>query len=411
MQIHRREFVCGDCGDKQPTRGSMEAHLRTYHSTATSNDQLDIILDMCDRPIDESQQSFCPLCSEEMTVHKLQHHLAEHMEELSLFVLPNTVDEEQIDGNSQLSKNVARTGAESNDGVSSLGSQNSFGTGRPASPSDFTSFGNATISDSTGSSQHNHWASYIFDGQHPVSPLNERGESTKCLGRDEPMAVRMLAEDDFIRVLEIPFESSDVMVRLYWRPSDHRARILYLTEKEGIRHQYCIPLTAIRVLRSSSSLLLCRVNSDDGELDLWASLHFTCFETMVLFFSTFVAMKTQDWVATPQGLEDYFTPGEIQEYGGQIEDDRFSHVLRVFRDTDSGAVRLEAAAQRGPRKGCPIWTAFVTRYIGSKTWIKRTSATTVQMEELRPYVFCNDYTPHVNLSGKFELQFTTSNGM
>jgi hypothetical protein len=37
---------------------------------------------------------------------------------------------------------------------------------------------------------------------------------------------------------------------------------------------------------------------------------------MVLFYCTVVAMKKQDWVTAPQGLEDFFRPGEEQEYGG-----------------------------------------------------------------------------------------------
>lgn len=37
---------------------------------------------------------------------------------------------------------------------------------------------------------------------------------------------------------------------------------------------------------------------------------------MVLFYSTMVAMKRQDEIQAPQGLEDYFQPGEREEFGG-----------------------------------------------------------------------------------------------
>jgi hypothetical protein len=37
---------------------------------------------------------------------------------------------------------------------------------------------------------------------------------------------------------------------------------------------------------------------------------------MVLFWSTMVAMKRQDEIPTPPGLEDFFQPGEQQEFGG-----------------------------------------------------------------------------------------------
>ena len=67
-----------------------------------------------------------------------------------------------------------------------------------------------------------HWASKIFDGRHSSTPFRILGQSyvkilswspvvsqtnsytrTKCLGRDEPIAVEMLENDGFIKVLEL----------------------------------------------------------------------------------------------------------------------------------------------------------------------------------------------------------------
>jgi hypothetical protein len=77
-----------------------------------------------------------------------------------------------------------------------------------------------------------------------------------------------------------PWESpKDTWIRLYWRPTDHRARILFLTKEYGQRYRYCIPLTALKVLRTDSVLQLCRVNRSDGKLDLWANVKFTCYES------------------------------------------------------------------------------------------------------------------------------------
>lgn len=254
-----------------------------------------------------------------------------------------------------------------------------------------------------------HWASKIFDGRHSSTPFRILGQSTKCLGRDEPIAVEMLENDGFIKVLELPFEATDVWVRLYWRPSDQRARILFLTlDSSGRKMRYCIPLTALKVLRTESCLQLCRVNRADGKLDLWANLRFTLYERMVLFYCTVVAMKRQDSVPTPQGLEDFFQPGEKEEFGGEIRDDDYLHAFRIFRDRDSGGVRFEATARRGAMKTIPIWTAFVTQYIGSKGWIRRVSSTTVQLQKLHPYVFCDNYTPPKAPNGKYELTFTSA---
>jgi hypothetical protein len=77
-----------------------------------------------------------------------------------------------------------------------------------------------------------------------------------------------------------PFEATDVWIRLYWRPSDQRARILFLTlDISEQKVQYCIPLTALKLLRTESCLQLCRVNRADGKLDLWANLRFTLYES------------------------------------------------------------------------------------------------------------------------------------
>jgi hypothetical protein len=62
-------------------------------------------------------------------------------------------------------------------------------------------------------------------------------------------------------------------------------------------------------------------------------------------------------------------------------------------------------------KTIPIWTAFVTQYIGSKSWMRRVGSSTVQMRELHPYVFCEGYKPPKGASGRFELTFTNSEGM
>lgn len=76
-----------------------------------------------------------------------------------------------------------------------------------------------------------------------------------------------------------PFEATNVWVRLYWRAADHRARILFLTlDPSGRRMRYCFPLTGLKVLRTESNLQLCRVNREDGRLDLWANLRFTLYE-------------------------------------------------------------------------------------------------------------------------------------
>ncbi|KAF2085042.1 hypothetical protein K490DRAFT_68242 [Saccharata proteae CBS 121410] len=249
-----------------------------------------------------------------------------------------------------------------------------------------------------------HWATRVFDGRHTQTRFRAPGRRTRCHGEDEPAALEMLRRDGFIKVLEQPFDAAAVTVQLYWRSDDHRARILILTvDWLGRPLRHCIPLSALKILRDESNLQLCRVDPRNGEHDLWANLQFLHYERMVLFYCTIVAMKRHDRV--PSMLEDYFQPGEKQEFGAEIRDGTFRHAFRVFRDKDSGGVRFEATALRGPMQRTPIWTAFVTEYIGRRRWMRRVAPKILSLQELRPYVFCDGYRPPQGPDGNYELRF------
>lgn len=105
----------------------------------------------------------------------------------------------------------------------------------------------------------------------------------------------MLGEDDFLRVQEMyditstraslsittnpSSEFENARLELYWRPFDSRARVLYVSdEPRGRQQYYCMPLTALKLMRSESCLHLCRWNSDEGKETLWANLRFTIYE-------------------------------------------------------------------------------------------------------------------------------------
>lgn len=95
----------------------------------------------------------------------------------------------------------------------------------------------------------------------------------------------------------------------------------------------------------------------------------------------------------------------------EITDNRYLHAFRIYFDEDSGCVRFEATARRGPMNTTPIWTAFVTQYIGRRDWMKRVSPDTIQFEKLHPYMFCDSYRLPKGPSGKYRLTFTTPEGM
>jgi len=218
------------------------------------------------------------------------------------------------------------------------------------------------------------------------------------------------------------FDHEQVWVRLYWRPADGRARILVMSkDNDGRQRHCCTLLTNLKVIRKGSSLQLCRLRRE-GKFRLWAQLNFVYYERMVLFYSTFVAMKRQDsrpvqhdalldefeLEGTPERRED-----EIR-YGGKIQDLRMIHALRLYQDRASGVVRLEASAHRGPMEHVPLWTAFVTRYEekGDTDWAHFEGKGVVSLAALKPppYVFLSGYEPPRGREGMYILQFTTDKG-
>lgn len=201
-----------------------------------------------------------------------------------------------------------------------------------------------------------HWSLRVFDGRHPTTayqPEFRSHERSVCYGSVEPDAVRNLALDGFLPALQVAFDEESLSIRFYWRPSDHRARVLVaVKDAYGNPLHYCQPLNNLKIVRDRSCLQLCRARREDGQYTLWARLNFYFHERMVLFYSTFIAMKRQDQngVIHPQ-LADAFEleaeGGEDCQFSGQIKHDGMLHAVRIFRDQGSGVVRLEAAALRG----------------------------------------------------------------
>jgi len=273
---------------------------------------------------------------------------------------------------------------------------------------------NSASSPTRTQQQISHWAPKVFDGRHSTTHFTTFGEPTVCYGRLEtPGCVDRLITEQFIEVLRLPLDAAKVYVRIYWRPSDHRARILMTTkDTSGIALRYCIPLTALKLIRKGPSIHLYRYSRENEDLELWANLNFTVYEQLVLFYCAFAAMKSQDWQQSPEILQDRYHKAtrseEKEEFSGEIKDDNYLHALRIYRDKDSGGIRLEARARRGQFTATPIWTAFITEHVDSATWIRRMGQKVLQLSNLHPYVFCHGYSPPRSKSGKFRLQFTSS---
>jgi tetratricopeptide (TPR) repeat protein len=106
-QMHRRQWACRDCEVTFESRSTIEQHMRELHSGNFTENQLPILLDLCERAVDLDEDTDCPLCEKTLPLSSLrgqedlQGHLAWHLEQIALFVIAgDDSDSETNDANS-----------------------------------------------------------------------------------------------------------------------------------------------------------------------------------------------------------------------------------------------------------------------------------------------------------------------
>lgn len=92
--FHRREWTCNLCSYTCQSSSLLDSHLRDNHAGIIPDDHLQVTVRVSERPIASAQQ--CPLCSKPpiSDPSRFQQHLARHLQQLALFVLPLPVDED-----------------------------------------------------------------------------------------------------------------------------------------------------------------------------------------------------------------------------------------------------------------------------------------------------------------------------
>ena len=128
-----------------------------------------------------------------------------------------------------------------------------------------------------------HWAQDVFDGQNPRTQFRrsfQLPERSVCYGEHEPLSLDHLTSDGFVQALQLSFDRDELLLRLYFRPSDSRARVFIVTQASSGEELYqCQPLTNLKAIRQGSTLLLCRYRKE-GKYRPWARLNFYLYERM-----------------------------------------------------------------------------------------------------------------------------------
>jgi hypothetical protein len=99
--MHRREWYCKLCNLPISSRTAFQDHLEVKHSGLFIPTQLQVIIDRCERPSGANQQ--CPFCQIEVLQSHVHRHLAQHMQQIALFVINSSG--EDIRGSARESDN------------------------------------------------------------------------------------------------------------------------------------------------------------------------------------------------------------------------------------------------------------------------------------------------------------------
>ncbi|KOS46084.1 hypothetical protein ACN38_g3015 [Penicillium nordicum] len=282
----------------------------------------------------------------------------------------------------------------------------------PLSPLTSVSATTATSHSSDPDIIKEHWAKDTFGSSSTNTPLPSVREKSQCRGEPYPGIKQLIKDKGFEELLQLSLnDESDMRVSFYLRRTDYRVRILCREpHRTGPSDYYCLPLNLLEVLRDGSCLRICRRRNRGTELVLWTQLKFTTLEDLVLFHGTFLALRSQD-AGHPVGeILDYELAQEQQCFGGTITDDDYVHALRVYKDTVTGAVRLQSSIHLGDLNHTPVWTAFVTHNLGKRSWLRSYDSKTVILRDVKPVIFMSvdDYTPPQTLHGQHVLEFTSS---
>ncbi|MCJ1280284.1 hypothetical protein MMC21_008111, partial [Puttea exsequens] len=194
-----------------------------------------------------------------------------------------------------------------------------------------------------------HWLPSLWKRLPAGTLFSARLARSQCFAAHMEGVAARLAED-YQTLLELPLENGNMIVQLYHRLHDSKARIFIRTLAPGSAvKDCCLPLARSMIERNNSRLVLKRVDKSGQADEDWAVLQFRSYEKLVLFFCMFIALRAQDCTRV-RPILDYMIQDEEQLFRGIITDDKYRHGLQVFQDKDTKVARLQASVLTGEMK-------------------------------------------------------------
>jgi len=247
---------------------------------------------------------------------------------------------------------------------------------------------------STSSGSEKNWLSDVFGsapGSSPVSDLSRN--CSQCFGM--PMdSLNMLPEEQ--EIFHVEFDH-DFILRMFRNNETGEAKVVCTAgggggswnngRRNSYRFQTFIDACYLTISREGSGIKLKRRNIT------WASLYFADYETMVLFYHAFLALRSNSPNAPAPKETEYWLDGEELKFSAKINEDGLDLHLRMLKDKNSGIVRL-AAAKVGADYDITLWTAFITTQIYSPDWMAYVRPNTVVVRNVRLFFFSDVFVTH-----------------
>ncbi|KAK9416924.1 hypothetical protein SUNI508_09396 [Seiridium unicorne] len=253
--------------------------------------------------------------------------------------------------------------------------------------------------------QNSHWAESIFTRPLPSRTKLEKPKNSisQAFGPFERLGQPAISPDVKILVKR-SFNNDRLSVTFFLQSHDEAPFVLIRTVQNGQpwvclhgAHELCISR------HDSATLNFTRWSRTDSRSKLWASLKFITWEEMVLFYCTFVCLKTRSIRLVDVHPMEYLLRKEEKLFQASINDDGYTHSLAVYQDSYTGRHRLHATVCEHEMRGCPVWTTFLPP-VSSKSrpsWLSRKSRHRVWVHDTQPYVFCDTYRANSQRKGRF----------
>lgn len=210
--MHRRQWICASCSQQKfSSRDDLERHLLEKHSGQFPESQIKVMADICERPMDDDEDAHCPICLVTLSLSALRIHIAAHLEELALFVLPCHMEDRSQDIGSDKAEGTTRQHLASNtsgseDGLPPLDfEKSSLNTSISQDPALFSALLQSTIE-----SKHKDIESWFLTNGQTEQRDVERSQAGRK--NDRPPDFRVIHAEDAVDMLNSTFSKGKLPV-------------------------------------------------------------------------------------------------------------------------------------------------------------------------------------------------------